>query len=287
MSILFGCLYVVATPIGNMIDITLRAIKILQFVDLIAVESQRHSKSLLRHHDIKTDLLSLNAHNEVIRTAVLCEKLKQGLNIAIISDAGTPLISDPGYRLVVAAKKADIRVIPIPGACAGIAALSSSGLPTNRFAFEGFLPKKEDLRRKKLEKLKKEPRTLIFYESVHRIKDLINLLNEIFGPERMAVVARELTKKFETIHSKSLLELKKWLSEDPKQQKGEFVILVAGCFEKKKEIGEEQRHLLSVLLSELSLKQAVTLATRISGASRKQLYSLALVIQQQRIISSL
>ncbi|WP_304985557.1 16S rRNA (cytidine(1402)-2'-O)-methyltransferase [Coxiella-like endosymbiont] len=276
-----GCLYIVATPIGNRKDITLRAIETLRAVDLIAAEDTRHSKGLLQYHGINTTSLSLHEHNEVARTALLCEKLTQGYDIALISDAGSPLISDPGYRLISAVRKARIRVVPIPGACAGIVALVASGLSTERFVFEGFLPSNGEIRRKKLEALKTEPRTLIFYESVHRIENLISLLNEIFSSARMATIARELTKKFETIYTTSLSELKKWLSENSEQQKGEFVVLVEGDHpEKTKEINKENHRLLTVLLQELPLKQAVALATKISGISRKQLYPLALTIQQ-------
>ena len=281
-TFLFGCLYIVATPIGNRKDITLRAIETLRAVDLIATEDTRHSKGLLQYHGISTTLLSLHAHNEATRTVLICKKLKQGYHIALISDAGTPLISDPGYRLISAVRKAGIRVIPIPGACAGIVALVASGLSTERFVFEGFIPAHGEIRRKKLESLKTELRTLIFYESVYRIQNLISLLNEIFGPERMATIARELTKKFETIYTSSLLELKKWLNKNLEQQKGEFVILVEGRhLEKTKEINEEHSRLLTILLQELSFKKAVALATKISGISRKQLYPLALTIQQQ------
>lgn len=277
-----GCLYVTATPIGNRDDITLRAIEILRSVDLIAAEDTRHSKKLLEYHGIKTPSISLHEHNEAARTALLCKKLKEGLNLALISDAGTPLVSDPGYRLIAAVREAGIRVVPIPGACAAIAALVSSGLPTDRFVFEGFIPSKGEARQKKLMKLKNESRTIIFYESVHRIVNLINLLNDIFGSDRRATIARELTKRFETIHAAKLSELKKWLKENPDQQKGEFVVIVEGCSEKITEISEEHQRLLTLLLNELSLKQAVSLAAKISGIPRKKLYSLALIIQQQR-----
>ncbi|ABS78052.1 16S rRNA (cytidine(1402)-2'-O)-methyltransferase [Coxiella burnetii] len=275
-----GSLYITATPIGNREDITLRAIDTLRSVDLIAAEDTRHSKKLLEHYGIKTPLLSLHEHNEAARATLLCEKLKQGLNVALISDAGTPLISDPGYRLVNAVREAGIEVVPIPGACAAIAALVASGLPTDRFIFEGFIPSKGEVRRKKLEDLKNQRRTIIFYESVHRIVNLIDLLNEIFGTERRATIARELTKKFETIHTATLAELKNWINENPVQEKGEFVVIVAGQTEKLKEINEEHQQLLTLLLSELSLKQAVSLATKISGLPRKKLYALALTIQQ-------
>lgn len=276
-----GCLYIVATPIGNRKDITLRAIETLQSVNLIVAEDTRHSRRLLQYYGIRTALLSLHEYNETSRISLLCQKLKEGSNIALISDAGTPLISDPGYRLIRGIRKAGIRVVSIPGACAAIVALVASGLSTASFLFEGFLPSKGKIRRKKLEALKVEPRTLIFYESVHRIENLVSLLNEIFDPERIATIARELTKRFETIYTGPLSDVKKWLKENSEQQKGEFVVLVEGNLQKKKEMKKEHRHLLMVLLRELSLKQAVNLATKISGIPRKQLYSLALTIQQQ------
>ena len=274
------CLYILATPIGNRNDITLRAIEILQTVDFIVAEDTRHSKKLMDYHGIKTSLLSLHEHNEEARAALLCKKLKQGLNIALISDAGTPLISDPGYRLIKRVREAGIRIIPVPGACAAIAALVSSGLPTDRFVFEGFIPSKGEARRKKIAELKNESRTMILYESVHRIVDLINLLNEQFGPHRRATIARELTKTFETIYTAPLSELKEWIVQDPNQQKGEFVIIVEGTIEKITEINEENQRLLTVLLEELPLKKVVALAAKITFLPRKKLYSLGLIIQQ-------
>ena len=277
-----GYLYILATPIGNRDDMTLRAIEILRTVDLIAAEDTRHSKKLMDYHVIKAPLLSLYEHNEAARTVLLCEKLKQGLNIALISDAGTPLISDPGYRLITRVREAGIRVIPVPGACAAITALVSSGLPTDRFVFEGFIPSKGEVRWKKIAALKNESRTMIFYESVHHIVDFIDLLNEQFGDHRRATIARELTKIFETIYTAPLLELKKWIVEDPNQQKGEFVIIVEGAIEKITEINEENQRLLTVLLEELPLKQAISLAAKITHLPRKKLYSLGLIIQQAR-----
>lgn len=278
-----GCyLYILATPIGNRDDITLRAIEILQTVDLIAAENTRHSKKLMDYHGIKTPLLSLHKHNETTRVNLLCEKLKQGCSIALISDAGTPLISDPGYRLITGVRKAGVRVIPVPGACAAISALVSSGLPTDRFVFEGFIPSKGEVRRKKIVELKNELRTMIFYESVHRIIDLIDLLNEQFGPHRRATIARELTKTFETIYTAPLLELKEWIIEDPNQQKGEFVVIVEGAIEKITEINEESQRLLAVLLEEFPLKKVVSLVGKITFLPRKKLYSLGLMIQQAR-----
>lgn len=275
-------LYILATPIGNRDDITLRAIEILQTVDLIVAEDTRHSKKLMDYIGINTPLLSLHKYNEVARATLLCEKLKQGISIALISDAGTPLISDPGYRLITRVREAGIRVIPVPGACAAISALVSSGLPTDRFVFEGFIPSKGEMRRKKIAELKNESRTMIFYESVHRIVDLIDLLNEQFGPNRRGAIARELTKKFETIYTAPLLELKKWIVEDPNQQKGEFAIIVEGAIKKITEINEENQRLLTVLLEEFPLKKVVSLATKITFLSRRKLYSLGLIIQQAR-----
>lgn len=275
-------LYILATPIGNRDDITLRAIEILQTVDFIVAEDTRHSKKLMDYYGIKTPLLSLHKHNEAARATILCKKLKQGLNIALISDAGTPLISDPGCRLIARVREAGIRVIPVPGACAAIAALVSSGLPTDRFVFEGFIPSKGKVRRKKIAELKNESRTMIFYESVHRIVNLIDLLNEQFGPHRRATIARELTKTFETIYTALLSELKEWIIENPDQQKGEFVIIVEGTTEKITEINEENQRLLTVLLEELPLKKVVALATKITLLPRKKLYSSGLSIQQSR-----
>ena len=275
-----GCLYITATPIGNREDITLRAIKILHSVDLIAAEDTRHSQKLLRYYGIKTPLLSFHEYNEAVRTTLLCEKLKQGLNIALISDAGTPLISDPGYQLVNSVREAGIKVIPLSGACAAVAALVASGLPADHFVFEGFIPSKGQVRRKKLEDLKNQSRTIIFYESVYRIVDLIYLLNEVFERDRRATIARELTKKFETIYTATLADIKQWITQKSVRQKGEFVVIVAGHVEEKPtEIKEEHHRLLAVLIAELPLKQAVSLATKISGLPRKKLYTLALAIR--------
>jgi len=210
-----GCLYLVATPIGNLDDITFRAVEVLKHVDLIAVEDTRHSKKLLKHYDVATPTLSLHDYNESARCAELIKRLVAGIDIALISDAGTPLISDPGYRLVAAAHQHDIKVIPIPGACAAIAGLIASGLPTDRFVFVGFLPAKGAARKKRLEEFTNESRTIIFYESVHRIINLIDLLNEVFGGARVATVARELTKTFETIHQAKLSDLKFTLLSKP------------------------------------------------------------------------
>lgn len=275
-----GRLYLVATPIGNLDDMTYRAVAVLKEVDLIAAEDTRHSQKLLRYYDIITSTLSLHEFNEKARSAELIKRLQAGTDIALISDAGTPLISDPGYRLVEAAHRASIQVIPIPGACAAIAGLVASGLPTDQFVFAGFLPAKGAVRKKRLEEFINESRTLIFYESVHRIVNLIALLNDVFGGDRLATVARELTKTFETIHQSKLSDLKTWFEEDSNQSKGEFVVIVQGASKKIEKSQEENKRLLEILLAELPLKQAVSLAIQITGESRKPLYSLALEIQK-------
>jgi 16S rRNA (cytidine1402-2'-O)-methyltransferase len=277
-----GSLYIVATPIGNLADITLRAIETLKSVALIAAEDTRHSRRLLDHYQITTPTISLHEYNEQTRAQLLCDRLQQGENIALISDAGTPLISDPGYRLVDQVRQAGIRVVPIPGPCAAIAALVASGLPTDQFVFVGFLPAKGAARKKKLAALKNESRTIIFYESVHRMVDLIDLLNEIFEGERRATVARELTKTYETIYQATLSDIKHGLQKFPTQIKGEFVVVVQGAVEKENgdEMMMEYQRILEILLREIPLKQAVNLTCQITGARRKLLYSLALKLSK-------
>jgi len=275
-----GCLYLVATPIGHRDDMSLRALEVLKSVDFIAAEDTRHSQRLLQYHGINTPLISLHEHNEAQRIQPLLDRLVAGEQVALISDAGTPLISDPGYRLVTAMHDASIRVVPVPGACAAIAALSASGLPTDRFIFEGFLPAKQTARQKKLQTLADETRTLIFYESTHRIVDSLKDMSVIFGEQRMAAMARELTKAFETIKRLPISELVAWVASDLNQQKGEFVILVEGAQAAEVEAdSQEHRRILSILLAEVPLKQAVVIATQIFGGHRKSLYQLALEIK--------
>lgn len=269
-------LYIVATPIGNLGDITLRAIDVLQQVDCIAAEDTRHSKKLLAHLNIKKPMLALHDYNESARSKVLLQRLAKGENIALISDAGTPLISDPGFRLVNLVRTAGIKVVPIPGPCAAITALSAAGLPTDKFVFEGFLPVTASARQQRLAALTTEQRTLVLYEAPHRVIKLIAALVKIFGADRSAVVARELTKKFETIYSADLGAIQTWLETDHNQQKGEFVILVHGLKAVKQEpISEEELHTLKILLSELSVKQAASLTAKITGQSKNKLYSIA------------
>lgn len=273
-----GILYIVATPIGNLKDISQRAIDTLQSVDFIAAEDTRHSARLLQHFAISTRTISLHEHNERDRTQELISLLKQGRDIALITDAGTPLLSDPGFYLVNTAREANIIVTPIPGPCAAIAALSAAGLPCDSFIFVGFLSAKSTTRLQQLDELKRETRTLIFYEAPHRILQMITDLSEIFGSDRKAVIAREITKTFETFFSDALAGIKQWLSNDSQQQQGEFVVLVHGA-EKMTESDQstlKTREILNILLGELSVKQAVSLTTKITGENKNRVYQWAL-----------
>ena len=269
-----GKLFVVATPIGNLDDLSPRARATLAQVDLIAAEDTRHSAALLRHHGIATRTLALHEHNEREASADLVRRIQGGANIALISDAGTPLVSDPGYRLVRAARAAGIPVSPIPGACAAIAALSAAGLPSDRFVFEGFLPAKSAARRAALQVLRADPRTLIFYESSHRIVESLADLAAEFGGEREAVVARELTKQFETVLDGTLAGLAQRVAVDADQQRGEFVVLVkgAGDHDDAAKLMEGLR-VYRILSAELPPSRAAKLAAEITGAPRKALYS--------------
>ncbi len=256
-----------------------RAIQTLQQVDVIAAEDTRHSKRLLQHFNINRPLFALHEHNEQDRASQLLERLTNGQSIALISDAGTPLISDPGYRLVFLARQEGIKVVPIPGACALIAALSAAGLPSDRFIFEGFLPAKTHARQERLGLLAEETRTLIFYEAPHRIVDCIQAMIESFGGERNAVVARELTKTFETIHSDTLDNLLAWMMADVQQQRGEFVVIVHGASEKNHDTHATDQ-LLTVLLTEVSVKQAAQIAAKITGEKKNNLYARALQMKK-------
>ena len=269
-----GKLFVVATPIGNLDDLSPRARATLAQADLIAAEDTRHSAALLRHHGIATRTLALHEHNEREASADLVRRMQGGANIALISDAGTPLVSDPGYRLVRAARAAGIPVSPIPGACAAIAALSAAGLPSDRFVFEGFLPAKSAARRAALQVLRADPRTLIFYESSHRIVESLADLAAEFGGEREAVVARELTKQFETVLDGTLAGLAQRVAVDADQQRGEFVVLVkgAGDDDDAAKLIEGLR-VYRILSAELPPSRAAKLAAEITGAPRKALYS--------------
>jgi len=270
-------LYVVATPIGNLSDISARAVEVLKQVDLIACEDTRHSSRLLNHLNIQKPLLSYHDHNETQQTQNLIGKLQAGQSIALISDAGTPLISDPGYQLVKQAHENNITVVPLPGPCALITALSASGLPSDRFTFEGFLPAKQQARVETLEKLRAETRTLIFYESTHRISASLQDMVKVFGADRRAVVARELTKAFETLRGDELANLSAWVKEDANQRKGEVVLLVRGAEAvEQDEVRVEAEKVLAILLEELPVKQAAQLAAKITGGKKNALYQVAL-----------
>lgn len=282
MSCAAGVLYVVATPLGNLGDITYRAVEILKTVDLVTAEDTRHSRKLLGHYGISTPMLSLHTHNEQEQTMHLIELLGQGKKIALISDAGTPLISDPGFILVREIHKQGGRVIPIPGPSAVIAALSIAGLPTDRFVFEGFLPSKAVARATYLQALRAEPRTLVFYEAPHRILETLSALVDIFGAQRDAVLVRELTKTYETVCAKPLSELRDWVAAHAEQQLGEIVLLVQGATavasQTKCEI--EVETLLAQLLTHVSVKTAAQLAAAVTGLGKNALYDRALQLTQ-------
>lgn len=271
-----GILYIIATPIGNRSDMGERSIATLKQVDLIAVEDTRHSSKLLQFYNISTTTIAYHDHNEEQLTPKLIERLLAGENIALISDAGTPLLSDPGYRLVKAAHESALKVTPIPGACAAIAALSASGLATDRFLFAGFPPHKQIARQSFYQELENQRATLVFYESSHRILASVNDLCEIFGEQRQVVLAREMTKLFETIHSTSLGQLAGWIAADSNQQKGEFVIVLEGASRILSNDSLELQHVLKALLSDLPVKQASQLAAKITGVKKNQVYKLAL-----------
>ncbi len=277
-----GSLYVVATPIGNLDDMSVRALKVLRDVALIAAEDTRHSLRLMQHFGIATPLAACHEHNEREEGSRFITRLLAGDSVALISDAGTPLISDPGYHLVRQARAAGIQVVPVPGACALIAALSAAGLPSDRFIFEGFLPAKAVGRKARLEMLKEEPRTLIFYEAPHRILECLQDMEVVFGGERAAVLGRELTKTFETLKGLPLSELREFVESDSNQQRGECVVLVAGWTEPQGEdlIGTEARRVLDLLLQEMPLKRAAALAAEITGVRKNLLYQVALEKQK-------
>lgn len=281
MSIQFGILYVVATPIGNLSDISERAKQVLAQVDLVAAEDTRHSGRLLSALGLKKNMLALHDHNERQQAVVVVDKLKAGLSVALISDAGTPLISDPGYHLIKLAHQEEVTVSPIPGASALMAALSVSGLPTDRFCFEGFLPARASSRQKRLQALATESSTLILFESCHRIVVSLQDMLAIFGAERLVMMGRELTKTFETVRRAPLAELLAWVEADPMQQKGEFVLIVAGAEEAVDESEQQLQRSLELLLPELPLKKAAVLAAKLTGVGKNRAYQLALALKNR------
>ena len=280
MSQRVGTLYIVATPIGNLEDLSPRAQRVLNEVDLIAAEDTRHSGKLTANFAISTRMVAVHDHNEREQVPRLIESLKAGKSIAFISDAGTPLVSDPGFPLVRAARAAALPVVPIPGPCAAIVALSVAGIPSDRFVFEGFLPAKAGPRRLRLAQLKDEIRTMLFYESPHRILECFADLVAAFGAEREAVIARELTKQFETVRDGTLGELQQWLLGDSEQLRGEIVIVVHGASRTVGQLEQAQgERILRILLADLPVSQAAALAAKISGVKKNELYELALKLK--------
>lgn len=274
-----GTLYVVASPIGNLEDVTVRALKVLRQMDVIAAEDTRQTRKLLDRYGIKTPLRSLHEHNEADATARVIERLLAGDRIALVCDGGTPLISDPGYPLVRECRRRAITVVSIPGASAVIAALSVSGLPTDRFHFEGFLPRKAAGRRARLKGLRNDRATLVFFESSHRVLEALDDMAQVLGANRRAVVARELTKLHESVLSGSLVELVTRVTTEPNQQRGEFVLLVAGQETEPEPVQSfGVQRCLEVLLAELPVKQAVGLTVQLTGRKRNEVYQQALAL---------
>ncbi|WP_321326606.1 16S rRNA (cytidine(1402)-2'-O)-methyltransferase [Thiomicrorhabdus sp.] len=281
-----GTLYVIATPIGNLSDITRRATETLEKVDWVAAEDTRHSKPLLNSLGINQTLLSLHEHNEAQRTEQLLEKLLNGENGALISDAGTPLINDPGYYLVKRLRKEGVNVVPIPGPSAVITALCAAGLPTDRFTYEGFLPARSSKRLLALENLVKETRTLVFYESPHRLIDCLQDMQQTFGEQREIVVARELTKKFEQFVSGSLLEVLTYFTENSDKVRGEFVLMLAGAELKNDEesaaaMVETDKMIQVMLKQSLPVKQISEMIAEITGEKKKAIYQRVLEFKAQ------
>ena len=272
-----GTLFIVATPIGNLDDITFRAVETLKSVDLILAEDTRHSQKILNHFDIKTPISAFHDYNEREKCTTVIDKLKQGVSIALISDAGTPLISDPGYVLVSAAKKNSVNVVPIPGPSALIAALSASGIPSDSFSFFGFLPSKQNARIKTLKTFISRPETIIIYESPKRILAALTDMLFVFGEAREVCLAKELTKTFETILTTNIPNLISYIASDPNHQKGEFVLLISSSGKKKQlELDQQLDNLLSVLCSEMGASKAAKLAAKITGIDKKYCYQRAI-----------
>ncbi len=276
-----SAIYIVATPIGNLSDITIRGLEVLRGVDFIAAEDTRHSRRLLEHHGISAKLVSYHEHNESEKALYLISEVQKGRSIALVSDAGTPLISDPGHTLVSLAKKEGVKVVPIPGPSALITALSASGLPCGKFIYEGFLPVKQKAKRDLLELFRYEVKSVVFYESPHRIVSSLEVLADLF-PGRVLVIARELTKRFETITSGFTEELLSWTLADDDQQKGEFVLILSGASKQVDEDLLSQEKLLSRLVEYLPPKKAVQVVTEFYGGDKKALYEKAVSIRNEK-----
>ncbi len=283
MSNRLGVLFVVATPIGNLADIGQRARDVLAAVDLVVAEDTRHSRRLLRHFGITTPLTAFHEHNERTAVAGLLAHLREGRDLALVSDAGTPLVSDPGYRLVRAARESGITLVPVPGPCAAIAALSVAGLPTDRFTFEGFLPPRHAARVARLGELVGETRTLVFYEAGRRLAACLEDLVTVFGAGRPAVLARELTKVHETVLDGDLGRLARRVADDPEQALGEAVLLVGGAAEARDAAAIEVDRLLQALLDEgVAVSRAAAIAARAGGGSKRELYARAQALHDAR-----
>lgn len=277
-----SAIYIVATPIGNLSDITIRALQVLAEVDIIAAEDTRHTRKLLEHHNIRTKLISYHEHNELEKAQEIIELVSSGRSVALVSDAGTPLISDPGHTLVSLAKKSGVSVVPIPGASALLAALSSGGIACGKFIYEGFLPTKQKAKDDCLQKYKNEARTIVFYESPHRIMDTLEAICRHY-PEREMVIARELTKRFETITKGVVKELVKFTCEDEDQQRGEFVLILSGVSDDEvldSEVLLAQEKLLVRLLADLPPKKAVQVVCDIYPGDKRKLYEKAVAFKQ-------
>ena len=272
-------LYVVPTPIGNLGDITQRALATLKAVDLIAAEDTRHTGMLLQHFAINARFFALHDHNEQQKADLLIDKLRAGQSIALVSDAGTPLINDPGYHLGRRCREAGIRVVPLPGACAATTALCAAGVPSDRFCYEGFLPAKSKARRDRLRALQQEPRSLIFYEATHRLLESLEDMVSELGGARYVVLARELTKTWENIHGAPVAQLLAWVREDENRRKGEMVLIVEGYQADEEALSPEALRTLALLQAELPLKKAAALAAEIHGVKKNALYKYALAHQ--------
>ena len=277
-----GTLYLVSTPIGNINDITIRAIDILNSVDTILTEDTRVTSKLLKHHAVKTksSLQSFNQINEDKKAPKIISALKEGKDVALVSDAGTPLISDPGYKFIKHARENSIRVEPIPGCCALIAAITSSGLPSDRFTFQGFLPRTTNKRINELKRLNHKEETLVFYESVHRIQSSIEDMINVFGGNRPAVVCKEITKMHESFIGETLTDISQFFKNNKEKIKGEFTVVVQGS-SKEEVVNEELDTILNILMSDLSLKKAVEIANKVSKSSKSEIYDRALKIKNQ------
>ncbi len=277
-----GTLFIVATPIGNREDISLRAIATLENVDAILAEDTRHSKHLLSTYGIHKPMLSFHAHNEAQKAKEIIHALQQGQSFALITDAGTPLISDPGYPLVHLARSEGIQVTPIPGACAFIAALSAAGVPCDQFSFLGFLPAKQTARQAKLKTIQSHDHTVIFYESTHRIHATLDDIAMVLGHEKTMVLVKELTKTFEQFISASAPEIRQWLDNEPGREKGEFILIIPPSDHASADTSIDSSALLQLLLEELSVKQAVKIATKITGQPKNELYKMAIMLEHNQ-----